>query len=63
MNEKKKKKDISAGGWGGGGGGGGVSKFFLLYVDITDFQLQYGGTFLWANLEQKQQRWQQNQIL
>ena len=26
-----------------------------------DFQLQYGDTVLWANLEQKQQRWQQNQ--
>ena len=32
---------------------GWVSNYFVYHVDITDFQLQYGGTVLWANLEQK----------
>ena len=42
---------------------GWVSNYFSHYVDIRNSQLQYSGTLLWANLQQKQQRWQQNQII
>ena len=40
---------------------GWVPNYSSHHADITNFQLQCSGTLLWTDLEQKQQRWQQNQ--